>query len=411
MTGALNMGGFRINNLQNPGLPQDAATKAYADSIAGGFTPVPGVQAASTVTLTVTYANGAAGVGATLTNAGAQTAFVIDGYTGVINDRILIKNQSSTFQNGIYTITDIGSGASNWILTRATDYDTPAQIKPGNLVAVSLGTVNSGSSWLETATVTTIGTDPILFSLFFSPAQFLQKANNLSDVASVTTSLINLGLGTPTGTGNVVLNNNPTILIPKINLIEDTNGNNIVQLVPTASAVNFINIANNSTGNTPQIGAEGTDANITLQILGKGTSGTSIQGVTDASNAPARFVGELISVIVLQGGAVAATINVPFNIASMNLSPGDWDIFGNVLGISSGGGVSTIALWSSTTSATQPDGALLTFLTSPAGSALGAPIPSIRLNINTLTTIYLSANINGTGSLSGCGQIFARRRR
>ena len=189
---ALNMNSHLINNLSTPIAATDAATKAYADSIAGGLNPIPGVQAATTANLTATYNNGTAGVGATLTNSGAMAAFAVDGYSASLNDRILIKNQTSTFQNGIYTVTTVGSGAANWVLTRATDYDTTSQIKPGDLTVIENGTVNKNASYLETAVVVTIGTDAITFSPFFTPSTYLQVANNLSDVNNANTSFNNI---------------------------------------------------------------------------------------------------------------------------------------------------------------------------------------------------------------------------
>ncbi len=119
--------------------------------------------AASTTSLTITYSNGTAGVGATLTNAGAQAAFVIDGYTTAVNDRILIKDQASSFQNGVYTVTNIGSVSTNWVLTRATDYDSITEMSQGLNIAVINGTTNSGRSFTQTSRVLVIGTDPISF--------------------------------------------------------------------------------------------------------------------------------------------------------------------------------------------------------------------------------------------------------
>ncbi len=152
-----------------PVLGTDGANKTYVDAIAAGLTFKAPCLASTTANLTATYANGAVGIGATLTNSGALAAFSVDGVTPAVTSRILVKNQSSTFQNGIYTVTTAGSGAIAWVLTRATDYNTPAQINAGSLVPVSSGTANTNTIWIQTATVTTIGTDPIVFSLFSQP--------------------------------------------------------------------------------------------------------------------------------------------------------------------------------------------------------------------------------------------------
>lgn len=198
MSGVINMNSNIISNLPAPTNPGDAVNKAYADAIASGITVQGAVYAATTgANLNATYSNGVSGVGATLTNAGALAAFSLDSTSPPINSRILVKDQSSTFQNGIYTLTTVGSGAVAWILTRATDYDSVSEIQPGDLVVVNNGTVNASSSWLQTATVATIGTDPILFSQFtYNPSAFLLKANNLSDLLSASTARTNLGLGT-----------------------------------------------------------------------------------------------------------------------------------------------------------------------------------------------------------------------
>jgi len=150
-----------------PVVGTDGTNKTYVDSLVAGLKFQAACVAATTANLNATYANGASGVGATLTNAGALAAFSVDGVSPAINSRILVKNQGTTFQNGIYTLTTVGSGAVAWVLTRATDYNTTAQIQPGDIVPVQSGTVNSGTFWIQTATVTTIGTDPIVFTQFF----------------------------------------------------------------------------------------------------------------------------------------------------------------------------------------------------------------------------------------------------
>ncbi len=190
-------GGTMTGNLilnGDPTLALQSATKQYVDSVAQGLTVQPACRVATTGALTATYSNGASGVGATLTNAGAFAAIVIDGVTLALNDRVLVKNQASTFQNGIYTVTTLGDGVSvNWVLTRATDFDTSSEIQPGDFVIITAGTVNTQTSWIQTATVVTVGTDAIVFAQFTSnPATFLKVASNLSDVGSQSTSWNNL---------------------------------------------------------------------------------------------------------------------------------------------------------------------------------------------------------------------------
>src|ERR1043165_5949231 len=184
--------------------PTDGANKSYVDAVASGFTFVAQTLVATTANLTATYANGAAGVGATLTNSGVQAALSIDGVALSLTNRVLVKDQTTQFQNGIYTVTTVGTGATNWVLTRATDYDQAAEIFPGQIIPVTSGTVNANTSWLQTETVTTIGTDPIIFIPFtLNGSSFLLKADNLSDVASASASRSNLGL-TNVATQNVV---------------------------------------------------------------------------------------------------------------------------------------------------------------------------------------------------------------
>lgn len=186
-----------INNA--PSASTDGTNKAYVDAIASGITFVTAVKAATTPSsaLSATYNNGTAGVGATLTNNSTQVALALDGVSLSVSDRVLIKDfvTPNDPQNGVYSVTTVGSGSTNWVLTRTTDYDDNVEIHPGTLIPVAQGTLNGGSSWIETATVTTVGTDPILFAEFsFGPSTFLQVANNLSDVNSASASRANLGL-------------------------------------------------------------------------------------------------------------------------------------------------------------------------------------------------------------------------
>ena len=125
---------------------------------------IPAVLVATTANLTATYANGTSGAFATLTNSGTQAALVIDAVTLAIGNRVLIKDQTAALQNGIYTVTNIGSSSTNWILTRSPDFNSPSQMIRGSVIEVISGTVNAVTSWMLTSTVTTVGTDSITFA-------------------------------------------------------------------------------------------------------------------------------------------------------------------------------------------------------------------------------------------------------
>jgi hypothetical protein len=162
----LSMAGFKLTNVATPTVSTDAANKQYVDDVAQGLNIHAASYAATTANLNATYNNGTSGVGATLTNAGAQAAFATDGTTPSLNDRILVKNQTTTSQNGIYTLTTVGSGSTNWVLTRATDFDTPTEIAGGDFTFVDNGTSLANTGWVCINEVTTVGTDPIVFEQF-----------------------------------------------------------------------------------------------------------------------------------------------------------------------------------------------------------------------------------------------------
>lgn len=171
--GDVSWGNYKITSLANPVSAQDAATKAYVDTVAEGLHIHASCVAATTANLTATYNNGTSGVGATLTNSGAQAALVIDGVTLNTSDRVLVKNQSSQLQNGIYTVTNTGSGSTNWVLTRATDFDTSAEVNGGDFVFVTGGTVGDNTGWVQVSTPVTIGTTAIVFQQFSGAGTYL----------------------------------------------------------------------------------------------------------------------------------------------------------------------------------------------------------------------------------------------
>jgi hypothetical protein len=138
----------------------DIANKIYVDNlVASGIHFHAPVRVESPTALTVTYNNGTAGVGATLTNAGTQVALVLDGVTVSVSDRVLIYTQANATQNGVYVVTNVGSGSTNWILTRSSDTDTFGLTSPNTLGEGSTFFVQQGATGAgETYTCNTVGT-------------------------------------------------------------------------------------------------------------------------------------------------------------------------------------------------------------------------------------------------------------
>ncbi|NBO34650.1 MAG: hypothetical protein EBU89_01745 [Actinobacteria bacterium] len=194
----LNMGGYKLTALGTPSASTDAATKQYVDDVAQGLNIHAASYAATTANLNATYSNGTSGVGATLTNAGTQAAFTTDGTTPSQGDRILVKNQTTTSQNGIYTLTTVGSGSTNWVLTRATDFDTAVEIAGGDFTFVDNGTTYANTGWVCVDEVTTVGTDPIVFQQF-SGAGTYTASNGITLTGTNFTFTPRSGYGLQTG--------------------------------------------------------------------------------------------------------------------------------------------------------------------------------------------------------------------
>lgn len=141
------------------------------------------------------------GVGATLTNAGVQAALVIDGVTLSVSDRVLVNEQASAFQNGVYTVTSVGSGSTNWVLTRSTDTNTynpnsPNGLGEGDYFFVQQGAASAGNSYVLTTAGTIIfGTTNLTFTQF-SSAQVYSAGTGLTltgTTFSITNTAVSAG--------------------------------------------------------------------------------------------------------------------------------------------------------------------------------------------------------------------------
>lgn len=163
--GALADGSTAVTQSTGDGSTKVASDQFVAQSLAS-INPAVSVQAATTSVLptTPTYNNGTAGVGATLTAGSNGFLATIDGYSASPTDRLLIKNQSATLQNGVYVVTTLGAPNAPWVLTRADDYNSPTNINYTGTIPVLQGTTNANTGWNLNTQITAVGTSPITYT-------------------------------------------------------------------------------------------------------------------------------------------------------------------------------------------------------------------------------------------------------
>lgn len=195
-TGDVAMGTYKITGLGTPTNATDAATKAYVDSAAQGIDWKASVRAATTANVTLA--------------SDLENGDTLDGVTLATGDRILVKNQSTGSQNGIYVVA--ASGAP----TRSTDCDTAAELTSNFAVFVEEGTANADQGYVLTNDgAITVGTTALSFTQFTGLGQVtagdgLSKTGNTLNVTAGTgisisgDAVTNTGVLSITGTANQI---------------------------------------------------------------------------------------------------------------------------------------------------------------------------------------------------------------
>jgi hypothetical protein len=162
--------GAKVNlrNLADPVNGSDALTLDYYNQhkVSSWLEPV---DMRTTAALPAcTYANGTAGVGATLTGDANGALANQDGQTPTTAKSILVLNQAAGAQNGVYDITQVGDGSNPFILTRRADCDQAADFVNAT-VAVSQGTTHADTNWqCSNNSDMAVGTTSVAFASFGS---------------------------------------------------------------------------------------------------------------------------------------------------------------------------------------------------------------------------------------------------
>ena len=298
-------------------IPTQKAVKTYADNIAAGLDLKESVIAAS-------HPGDNVGTGATaLTITGVASPLVLDGITISLNDRVLIKDQSTTkssiaaaAQNGIYYLSTVGTG-SNGVLTRTADADnTPGvEVTTGMYVFVETGT-QSGEGWILAGVsgAVTLGTTALNFTQF----------SNANKVA------LNLQSNATTGTMRIT---GPAAESTRIKTIRDADDtlleaggsytpsgtwtslklNENVALTTTSTKLNYLTNATGTTGTTSTAVVFSTSPTLTTptiaQINGSTVaSGTLLlQSTSDVSKGVVTITGSGVTLSHLTTGGVVLT--------------------------------------------------------------------------------------------------------
>ena len=275
MTGLLILSGDPTNAL-------GAVTKQYADAIAAGVAVHNACETSTTAAgnlSAATYNNGTGGVGATLiaTANGSinalNTGAGVGGYnTLAVTSRVLVKDQATTLQNGVYTVTQLGvSGTSPWILTRATDFDgaPTTEIQAGVLVYVQEGSL-AGTQWVETAIGTgspgdyiVVGTNPIVFGQFagsgtYTSGSGINIASNVISNTGVLSNLAGSGISVSGATGNVTIGNTGVLSAVAGTNISVSGATGNVTIAVTGTVPSATNLASGAANSLPYQSGAGT---------------------------------------------------------------------------------------------------------------------------------------------------------
>lgn len=375
-TASVSLNSQNITSLADPVNPQDAATKAYVDAARSGLDVKASVRAATTAPLTIA--------------SDLEDGDVLDGVTLATGNRVLVKNQSTASENGIYVVQATGAAV------RADDANSSAEVTSGMFTFVEEGTVNADSGWvLTTNNPITLGTTGLVFAQFSGAGQItagagLTKTGNTIDVVGTSdritvnadsvdiaatyagqTSIVTLGTittgtwdattvaVTAGGTGNESFTDNGVIY-----------GNGTGALDVTSAGTQY-EVLQAGAGGVPTFGAlnlsQGAAITGTLPIGNGGTGATTaatvrtnlVSDITVGSGVSTPALSRVCAKTIGDGSATAYTIDHNFNTR---------DVVVQVIDIASGSDTQYETVYADVKRNTV-DQVTVTFASAPASNA------------------------------------------
>ena len=389
-SGQINMNNNKIVNLGTPTLSSDAATKNYVDTVSQGLNTKSSVIAATTTpgTLSTSFQNGS----------------VIDGVTLATNDRILIKDQASGIENGIYTVNTTGAP------TRTSDFSAGSS-QGGSYVFVVMGTVNDNMGFVVTNDkgVDIVGTDSIVFTQFSGAGQViagtglsktgntLSVNNSLPNVTSLGT-LTSLSTGPLTGTSatfsstlivtaGATFNNNLTV-----SGIVTMNNLTASRIIGTNGAKNIISYSVTGAGSVAVLALSPT---LVTPNIGAATATTLSTGAITGTSATFSTTLDVTGLTTLTGGLTSTAATTTLGTTTIGVITGTSANFSGTITLNN--------LTASSVVATDASKNLVSLATTGTGNIVLANSPTlVTPNIGAATATTLS-----TGAITGTSAAFS----
>ena len=322
----------------------DIVNKQYADAIASGIHFHEAVNLATTAALPAnTYNNGTSGVGATLTG-NANGALSVDSTLTTASERILVKNEAAGANNGVYTVTQVGSAGTPYILTRATDFDSVGtgvnEIDEGDFFLVTSGTANLNTAWVQqTPPPITIGTTALVFQQFSAPITYT-AGTGLNESPTYTFNIANIGTAGTYGSASsvpVITTNaqgqvtgvTPTAIAISGAAVSGSISGSAGSVANALTAGSFLTSGGTFDGSAARTFAvDATSANTASKVVARDASGdfsagtitATLSGAATSATTATNLAGGAANQIPFQTGAGATSFAVAPTVSSTALT-------------------------------------------------------------------------------------------